>query len=383
MKAPMTHPSLSTHPKRNPRLKLARGLTAAFAAVLLSQMSVVQAQEAIALDADDLQRLAIVFAPVQAVSGADGDRVPATVTAAPNHPNTVLALFEGQVQQWHVDSGSNVSAGEPLLTLRSEDLLLAQQEFLDAALALAQAEANLVRDQRLLSDGVIAEQRLQSTQREQQRAAAALAGTRQRLVSAGFSTAEVNAWLQRTPVLGNYVVRAPADAIVSERLVAAGAQVSDGEALVALQSTDPLWVNARVPARLAGNLSTGSTLTVADSDNTLILRQVDRQINNATQTVGIHAEFSGAVNWLPGQMVTLVLPPSDRGVRVPSEAVVHAGAETTVYVRTSTGAEARVLSLTPSGRNYIATSGLQAGEQVVVQGAAVLKGIQLGLGGTE
>lgn len=383
MNAPMTHPSLSTHTKRNPRLKLARGLTAAVAAVLLSQMSVVRAQEAIALDADDLQRLAIVFAPVQAVSGADGDRVPATVTAAPNYPNTVLALFEGQVQQWHVDSGSNVSAGEPLLTLRSEDLLLAQQEFLDAALALAQAEANLVRDQQLLSEGIIAEQRLQSTQREQQRAAAALAGTRQRLVSAGFSTSEVNGWLQRTPVLGNYVVRAPADAVVSERLVAAGAQVSDGEALAALQSTDALWVNARVPARLASNLMTGATLSVADSDDTLTLRQVDRQIDNATQTIGIHAEFSGTVDWLPGQMVTLVLPPSDRGVRVPSEAVVHAGEETTVYVRTSAGAEARVLSLTPSGRNYIATSGLQAGEQVVVQGAAVLKGIQLGLGGTE
>src|SRR5690606_4189189 len=100
-------------------------------------------------DAADLQRLAILFAPVQAVAGADGDRVPATVISAPNQPSSLPAWFAGQVLQWHVDSGSNVSAGDALLTLRSEDLILAQQDYLDAAVAQAQAESNLVRDQRL------------------------------------------------------------------------------------------------------------------------------------------------------------------------------------------------------------------------------------------
>jgi len=358
-------------------------LMGAIAVALLCLAPGVNAQEAIALDAADLQRLAIVFAPVQAVSGADGDRVPATVIAAPNQSSNVLALFEGQVQQWHVDSGSSVSAGAALVTLRSEDLLLAQQDFLNAALTLAQAQANLERDQRLLNEGIIAQQRLQSSQREQQRAAAMLAGTRQRLQSAGFSARELDGWLQRAPVMGEYVVRAASDAVVSARLVAAGAQVDDGDALVTLQSTDALWVNARVPARLAGNLAPGATLNVTNLETALTLRQIDRQIDTATQTVGVQAEFNATVALLPGQIVTLVLPPAERGVRVPAEAVVHAGEETTVYVRTGTGAEARVLSLTPSGRNYIATSGLQAGEEVVVQGTAVLKGIQLGLGGTE
>lgn len=377
MKALMSHISFS-------RRQAGRGrLMAAVAALLLSHTTGAYAQQAIALDAADLQRLAIVFAPVQAVSGADGDPVPATVIAAPNQSSNVLALFEGQVQQWHVSSGSSVSAGAALVTLRSEDLLLAQQDFLNAALTLAQAQANLERDQRLLNEGIIAQQRLQSSQREQQRAASTLAGTRQRLQSAGFSARELDGWLQRAPVMGEYVVRAPSDAVVSARLVAAGAQVNDGDALVTLQNTDALWVTARVPARLAGNLAPGDTLNIDSLQAELTLRQIDRQIDNATQTLGIQAEFNAAVTLLPGQLVTIILPPADRGVRVPAEAVVHAGEETTVYVRTGTGAEARVLSLTPSGRNYIATSGLQAGEHVVVQGAAILKGIQLGLGGTE
>ncbi|MDP2283257.1 MAG: efflux RND transporter periplasmic adaptor subunit, partial [Pseudohongiella sp.] len=107
--------------------------------------------------------------------------------------------------------------------------------------------------------------------------------------------------------------------------------------------------------------------------------------DSTNQTLGILAEFDAdnSAPMLPGQLVTLILPPADRGVRVPAEAVVHAGEETTVYVRTTNGAEARVLQLTPSGRHYIAADGLRVGEEVVVQGTAVLKGIQLGLGGTE
>lgn len=343
------------------------------------------AQSAITLTPDDLQRMAIVFAPVQAVAGSDGDRVPATVITPPNVSATLNALFEGQLQSWHVETGAEVSAGQLLATLRSEDLLQAQQVFLDALIALSHADAALARDQRLFDEGIIAGQRLQSSNRDRQLAGVAESSARRRLSSAGISPSELAALQSGSNSLGQYQLTAPAAGIVSERLVAAGAQIADGDALIALRSADALWVSARVPARIAGNLTPGSSLTLADLPATLTLRQQDRQIDSTTQTVGILAEFdAGSTTALmPGQMVTLVLPPSQRGVRVPAEAVVHSGEETTVYVRTASGAEARILQLTPSGRHYIAADGLAAGEDLVVQGAAVLKGIQLGLGGTE
>jgi hypothetical protein len=40
-----------------------------------------------------------------------------------------------------------------------------------------------------------------------------------------------------------------------------------------------------------------------------------------------------------------------------------------------------VITLQPLGADYLATTGVAAGEQVVVRGASVLKGITLGLGG--
>lgn len=355
-------------------------------ALLMPVMSTAtHAQDAIALATDDLRRMAIVFAPVQAVAGSDGDRVPATVISPPDVSATLNALFEGQLQSWHVETGTEVSAGQLLATLRSEDLLQAQQIFLDAVIALSHADAALTRDQRLFDEGIIAGQRLQSSNRDRQLAAVAESGARRRLSSAGFSNNELSALQSGSSSLGQYQLTAPTAGIVSERLVQAGAQIADGDALLAMRSTEQLWVSARVPARIAGSLSTGDHLSLADSQATLTLRQQDRQIDSSTQTLGVLAEFDAGSDaaLMPGQIVTLILPPAQRGVRVPAEAVVHAGEETTVYVRTASGAEARVLQLTPSGRHYIAADGLRAGEEVVVQGAAVLKGIQLGLGGTE
>jgi hypothetical protein len=68
---------------------------------------------------------------------------------------------------------------------------------------------------------------------------------------------------------------------------------------------------------------------------------------------------------------------------VPGDAVVHSGDNTVVFVRTVDGVEARVLDLEPAGSNYVAGPQLRVGDQLVIQGASVLKGVQLGLGQDE
>jgi len=68
---------------------------------------------------------------------------------------------------------------------------------------------------------------------------------------------------------------------------------------------------------------------------------------------------------------------------IPAAAVVHEGVESLVYVRNPNGVEVRALSLIPMGDAYLAISGIRAGEQILVKGAALVKGIQLGLGTDE
>src|SRR5690606_15381310 len=133
--------------------------------------------------------------------------------------------------------------------------------------------------------------------------------------------------------------------------------------------------------RLAARVQPGDTLRLADRDATLVVRQKDRSLAAGSQTIGILAEFTSAIELLPGQIVSLQLPPQADGIVVPADAVVHNGNATTVFVRVPDGVESRLLDLQPIGTDYLAIDGLTAGEEVVVRGAALLKGITLGLGG--
>ncbi len=120
-----------------------------------------------------------------------------------------------------------------------------------------------------------------------------------------------------------------------------------------------------------------------DTDRTAILKYKNAAVNPTTQMVDIMAALEQPQTSLPGQTLMLTLPPLARGVLVPAAAVTHSGNATTVYVRSENGVEARVVALLPMGNHYLATGGIFPGEELVVEGTALLKGIQLGLGGGE
>ena len=65
---------------------------------------------------------------------------------------------------------------------------------------------------------------------------------------------------------------------------------------------------------------------------------------------------------------------------VPSEAVVHERGQTLVYVFSSGVIQMRALQLVPVGDGYVTQADLSLGDQLVTKGAALVKGMQLGLG---
>jgi len=167
---------------------------------------------------------------------------------------------------------------------------------------------------------------------------------------------------------------------VTSLLHQVGDLVDAGEPVLNL-SSDRLWVSARLPARLAAEVAVGQSLLAADFGVELQVRQLDRAIDTATQTVGLLAEFAGSAPVLPGQVINVQAPPPGKGVVVPAEAVVHNGDSNVVYVRSASGIEARTLELRPLGGDYLVEEGLASGDEVVIRGAALVKGITLGLGG--
>jgi len=338
-----------------------------------------QAQQ-IPLDAVTGKRLGLVFQAVAVPDIGAGARFAATVIASPQVVSELHALHSGSLEGWHVQPGQHVSVGELLSVLRSDEFAVLQQAWVAAA---AQAELNektLERDRALFADGIIAAQRLQTSEREQKTSAFQLQALTTRLENSGYGLEERNALRTGKTRPGHYLVKAPVAGVITHLRHVTGDLVAQGESVLALTSGG-LWVTAEIPARLAARLSTGQSLQLADINASLQVKQLDKAVDIATQTLGLLAEFTSATSLLPGQVVSVMLPAQSAGVVVPAEAVVRNGKDRVVYVRNQSGVEGRVLDLQPLGADYLSVSGLQAGEEVVVRGAAVLKGITLGLGG--
>ena len=339
-----------------------------------------QAQELLPLDDATEHRLGLVFMRLAAPSAEGGNGLPARVVSSPQEQAAVIATHAGVLESWSVVPGASVAAGALLGRLRSPAVLALQQAFLDARAEEALKSAALQRDRQLFDDGIIAQSRLQLTEREAQAAASALQSAAVQLQGAGFDTAARAALAATQEDLGYLRIIAPHAGQVVHLHALPGTAVDAGAALAAVTGSR-LWVEAEIPARLAASLAVGQSLQVDGSNVALQLRQRDQAIDPATQTIGILAEFTAAADVLPGQLVTLRLNASSAGVLIPADAVVRSGDASTVYVRNAQGVEARTLQLRVHGSDYLADSGVSAGEEVVVRGAALLKGIQLGLGG--
>lgn len=284
------------------------------------------------------------------------------------------------IEAWHVTPGVEVQPGQPLVRIRSQEVLQAQQEWRAAVTAEENARYEREKDERLLAEGIVSAQRVQQARRAHEQAAFAARAAADNLRRAGFDAARLEALRTKGEGLGRYTLEAPGAGVVTRRSGAAGDFVAANTVLVRLRPGGPDWVRLHAPARAVAGLAPGQTLKVSGADETLVVRQRDRSVEDGSQTLEVLAEFTRESALLPGQVITVELPAPAGGVLVPAAAVVHRGEETSVFVRTAAGIEARRVSLLPLGADYLASAGVQVGEEVVVRGAAVLKGIEAGLG---
>ncbi|HWK53745.1 MAG TPA: efflux RND transporter periplasmic adaptor subunit [Hyphomicrobiales bacterium] len=330
-------------------------------------------------DQATMNRLGLVLATVQPATADSGTVVSAQVLVSPLQPDALVARFAGVLESWQVAPGDAVEAGAVLGTVHSQEVLQLQQAWLQADAALTLAHNAEARDRRLFDDGIIAARRLQETEQEYAAAKASAAALRAQLTLAGLASG--SGFSADSPQLGVYTLRAPMDGTVGRLEVAVGSAISVDQTLLRFGAAQ-LWLQADLPAPLATGLTIGQRLSVPGVDTPLTLRQIDRQVDRRTQTLGIRAEFDGPVPLHAGEIVSLVLSPTAGGWRIPADAVVHDGAETAVFLRTAAGIERKVLELQPLGADYLAPEGALAGnEQLVVRGASLLKGMVLGLGG--
>lgn len=268
----------------------------------------------------------------------------------------------------HVDVGQAVKQGDVLLELdaRSATADLAQA---DAALAEAQAALELARANVRRAEPLAARQLISAAQldelRAQRSSAQARVGTAQ--------AARDNAALRRDFAR----LRAPADGIISKRLVQPGQIVGAGSELLRLIRDGRLEWRAELAEGELAQVSVGDTVLLPSREGPVSgrVRAVSPGVDAQTRTGTVHADLPAPGSLQPGSYVEgRIHVGQGRGLTVPSAAVVLRDGHPYVFTVDAQGVARRVRVQTGAsvdGRTEV-IDGVAAGQSVVLEGAGFL-----------
>ncbi|HLV88365.1 MAG TPA: efflux RND transporter periplasmic adaptor subunit [Candidatus Sulfotelmatobacter sp.] len=303
---------------------------------------------------------------------AERETWPSTVsvigTVAAIQGVTVSADLPGTIDKIHFESGQWVHEGDTLVELdtRQERAQLAS---LEAQRDLA--KVNYDRAQQLVNAGVISHSDYDSATAQQKATEAQVGDTR--------------------AAIARKTIRAPFSGLLGIRQVSLGQYLAAGQAIVSLQSLNPIYVNFGVPQQDTGKVVLGHVLRVTNSDLPGMsfmgrITALDSVISEQTRNIQVQATLTNKDNKMrPGMFVQVELPMGEARsvIPLPASAINYAPYGDSVYVvadmkdpkgNSYRGVRQQVVKIEGSRGDQVGiTSGLNPGDEVVSSGVFRLR----------
>jgi cobalt-zinc-cadmium efflux system membrane fusion protein len=340
----------------------------------------------LAVSEREQEMLGIEVRTVDAVNQGGAGELTMRVAFAPDGEWAIKTPLAGVLQRVFVQQGDRVTSGDPLVVVRSADMVVLQRDYLKARAEVNLQVSNWERDQQLGEAGSISERRWQETRFKHDTAQAEYAGLRGQLMLAGFSEADLKKLEASMQIGPDIILRAPADAVVLERPAMLGDQLEGSELLVRLGDMQKLVLEGNLPSSVASHLGAGGQIAMIDDGMQAGVRaeltSVSSVIDPQTQTIYVRAQPAETSGLKPGQLTRWSVLSGGQLLTVPSSAVVKLEGRDVVYLAVPSGFEVRDVDVQSTGSgNWIVSTGLVSGDRVAIAGTAALKAMSMGLGG--
>jgi membrane fusion protein (multidrug efflux system) len=272
------------------------------------------------------------------------------------------------VERIAFESGTAVTEGEVLALLDTRQ----EQAQLTAAEAQRDlARLNFERMRGLLNERVISQSEFDRATAEQRQGDARVG--------------EIRAAIARK------TIRAPFSGVLGIRRVNLGQYLSGGDALVTLQSLNPIYVNFGVPQQSSGQMRVGRSVRITSDSLPGVefsgrVTAIDSIVDEATRNIQVQATLANPGGKLrPGMFVQAEAGVGSTStiVALPASAISYAPFGDSVFVVTDLknpagqsyrGVRQQFVKLGPARGDLIAvTSGVKAGEEVVTSGLFKLR----------
>ena len=312
------------------------------------------------LQLNERQRALANISIMEIIMGGQGSarQLNGRLVANPEQTTFLSSRVAGRLDRLFVrQTGEQVTKGQPLYQIYSEELSTLQQEFLLATEQAAQFP-------------------------EDKTFAQMLQAARQKLSLYGQTAGQIRKLQQSRSVNPNVTFFAAESGTVSELSITEGQYVAEGSPLLKLESYKSLWVEADIYASELGTIKAGQQLRVQvpgweDQPQAVVVSFINPSLQAGSQLLQIRAEMPnpGGI-WQPGLQAKVFVESNGSGkaLLLPSDALVRNGKGVHVWLESKPGHfEPRLVQTgAESSEGVEIRSGLKAGDRVVVSGAYLL-----------
>ena len=288
----------------------------------------------------------------------------------------VGSRISGRVKEVRVIEGTRVKPGDTLATMESAELGKAQAEIFSVKARAQYAGTDEARKKKLLEEGIASQRSLELASQESLVTGAELRAAKQRVQALGGSATG--------KALGVMSLTSPIEGDVVKVHVFRGQAVEPSYTAFTIADRTTLWVRLSVFEGEVANIRVGDPVEISAQVNpndvltgkvTVISTVLDPASRSAEVRVIVPNE-AGLMR--VGQAVNARIRPSaarKRGLSVPRASIVQVDGKPTVFVAIDeTGVVPKPVELGVQGADIVeVTSGLEAGDKVVIEGVFALK----------
>jgi cobalt-zinc-cadmium efflux system membrane fusion protein len=304
-------------------------------------------------------------------------------TFAPQPRKAIVSYFlPGRISEVHVNVGEVVKKGQPLVTLECAEVASAMSEFFKAVASHELAQLNLAREKQLAADGIGARKNLLAAETDHKVAQANLEAAEKRLHILGFNEDQVKEIAQTHKISPAMTLNSPIEGKVVTTAAVVGAMVDQSKEILTIIDPKLLWVDAEIYEKDVAKVKIGQAVEVvvpafpAERFAGKVSYIAD-MVHEETRTITVRTEVNNEDERLkPGMFadVSLFFGRGGPVLAVPLTAILEEGRQKVVFVREKDGFVRREVETgAVNGHYQQIVKGLQAGEEVVIEGNHQLK----------
>jgi len=329
-------------------------------------------EDGVVMNAEQREKNGIVAERIEMRSIKDEVKAPGEVVINTYRSSEVTPRISAQIITRHVRLGDSVKKNQPLVTLSSVEMAEAQGNLL-----ITSREWQRVKK---LGREIVSERRYIEAEVAYQQAQA-------KVRAFGMTTGQIKLLARHNDVskaIGSFDLLAPQDGTVTADDFVIGEVIEPGKILFEITNESTVWIEAHLRPEDAGNVRVGTRARVSRDGQHWFngeVIQLHHRLDERTRTQSVRIQVDNTDEALhPGQFVDVSLMLGDGMVKlsVPQKAILLMDGSPTVFKLDGDHILPQVIEV---GKSYTewkeVKAGLSAGDEIVVQGAFLLKSLLL------